>query len=69
MSAEGRPVVARFRYVGDEPRQVSILPAGTLRTVEPDELFEVPAEHADSYECQPHYFQRDDPAPRRGKAD
>lgn len=52
--------MARFRLVADEPRQVSILPAGELRLVAPDELFTVPDEHADSYTCQPHYYKRED---------
>lgn len=48
--------MARIRYVGDEPREVSILPEGTLRRVDPDQLFEVPDEHVESYECQPHLY-------------
>lgn len=45
------------RYVGDEPREVSILPAGNLKLVKPDETFEVPEKYAGSYGCQPHYFE------------
>jgi len=51
------PDTAKFRYVGDEPRSVSILPAGALRRLEPDQLFEVPAEHWASYACQPKLFE------------
>jgi hypothetical protein len=50
------------RFVGDEPRDVSILPAGTLRRVEPDEVFEVDEKVADSYSCQPHLYEVDEPA-------
>jgi hypothetical protein len=57
--------MARFRLIADEAREVSILPAGTLRAVQPDELFDVPDEHAASYECQPALYRRDEPA--RGK--
>ena len=57
--------MASFRYVGDEPREVSILPAGTLRRVEPDELFKVPDEHAESYACQPHLYESQDEQERR----
>jgi hypothetical protein len=59
--------MARFRLVADEPRLVSMLPAGELRRLEPDELFEVPDEHAASYEGQP-YYQRDE-APKSRIAD
>jgi len=52
--------MARFRLVADEPRQVSILPAGELRLIEPDELFDVPAAHVESYTCQPHYYKYED---------
>lgn len=51
----------RFRYIGDEPREVSILPAGVLRLLEPDELFYVGEDHAASYECQPALYVRDEP--------
>lgn len=58
--------MTRIRYVGDEPREVSILPAGMLRRLEPDELFDVPDEHAESYACQPHLYDvGDDRAPRK----
>lgn len=49
--------MSRFRYVGTEPRQVSILPSGRLQKVEPDELFDVPDDHAASYECQPDLYK------------
>lgn len=55
--------MARFRLLGDEPRQVSMLPEGQLRLVEPDELFTVPDEVAASYECQPDLYDRDDTEP------
>ena len=61
--------MARFRFIGDEPRQVSILPAGSLRLVEPDELFEVPDEHAPSYECQPDLYVYDDAPASAGEED
>lgn len=58
--------MARIRYVGNEPREVSILPAGVLRHLEPDELFDVPDEHAESYRCQPDLYDvGDDHAPRK----
>lgn len=49
--------MAKFRLLGDEPRHVSMLPSGTLRRLEPDEVFTVPDEHADSYECQPALYE------------
>ena len=49
--------MAQIRYRGDEPRQVSILPAGATRKVDLDEVFTVPDDHAESYDCQPHYFE------------
>jgi hypothetical protein len=52
--------MARFRYLGDEARHVSMLPAGTLRLVQPDEIFNVPEGVADSYECQPDLYERED---------
>jgi len=52
--------MARFRYLGDEARHVSMLPAGTLRLVQPDEIFNVPENVADSYECQPDLYERED---------
>ncbi len=51
----------KVRFVGDEPREVSILPAGTLKRVEPDEVFEVDEKVADSYACQPHLYEVDEP--------
>jgi hypothetical protein len=48
--------MAQFRLLGDEPRHVSMLPSGTLRRLEPDEVFTVPDGHADSYECQPDLY-------------
>ncbi len=52
--------MARFRLIADEAREVSILPDGALRLIEPDELFDVPDEHAPSYECQPTLYSRED---------
>lgn len=61
--------MAQFRMIADEDRQVSMLPSGELRKLEPDELFEVPDEVADSYECQPHYFELvSAPKPKSAKA-
>lgn len=58
--------MTRVRYVGDELRQVSILPAGTLRLLEPDELFTVPDEHVESYACQPGLYDvGDEHAPKK----
>lgn len=57
----------KVRYIGDEPREVSILPDGFLRLVEPDELFEVPAAVAESYAVQPHLYEVDEPAPTTKK--
>lgn len=54
----------KVRFIGDEPRHVSILPAGTLKRVEPDEVFEVDELVADSYACQPDLYEVDEaPAP------
>jgi hypothetical protein len=56
--------MAQFRFIGDKARQVSMLPAGTLQLVEPDEMFDVPEAVADSYECQPDLYERlDEPPP------
>ena len=52
--------LVQIRYVGDEPREVSILPAGVLRPVQPDDVFDVDELVADSYSCQPHFFQPGD---------
>ena len=61
--------MAQFRYIGDDNREVSMLPSGVLRPVEPDEVFTVPDEHAESYEIQPHYFERqDEPKPTKATA-
>jgi hypothetical protein len=49
--------MAKFRLIADEARQVSILPSGSLRKIEPDEVFDVPDRHAESYECQPHLYE------------
>jgi hypothetical protein len=54
----------KVRLIGDEARDVSILPAGILRRVDPDEVFEVDEKVADSYACQPHLYEVDEaPAP------
>ena len=47
----------KIRYVGDEDREVSILPTGDLRGVTSDAVFDVPDEHVASYACQPHFYQ------------
>jgi len=47
----------KIRYVGDEDRQVSLLPAGDLYAVQPDAVFDVPDEWVESYSCQPHLYQ------------
>lgn len=44
-------------YIGDEPREVSILPMGVPRLIRPDEKFDVPDRFAESYACQPHFFE------------
>lgn len=44
-------------YIGDEPREVSMLPSGVPRRIEPDQRFEVPERFAESYACQPHFFE------------
>jgi len=49
--------MAKFRYVGDEPREVSMLPTGDGRRLEPDELFDVDDKVAASYECQPQFYE------------
>lgn len=49
--------MATVRFIGDEPREVSILPDGLLRLVHPDTTFEVPKEYLESYWCQPHYYE------------
>ncbi len=49
--------MSTVRYIGDEPREVSILPAGFLRLVQPDQTFEVPDKYDGAYACQPHYYE------------
>ena len=44
-------------YIGDEPREVAILPAGFSKLVQPDEKFDVPDEFDASYACQPQYYE------------
>ncbi len=44
-------------YIGDEPREVAILPDGYTKVVQPDEKFNVPDEFDASYACQPHFFE------------
>lgn len=51
--------MSTVHFVGDEPREVSILPSGILRLVEPDQSFSVPDEFDESYACQPHFFEVD----------
>lgn len=43
--------MARVRYIGAEP--VNVPELGPGRTVQPDELVEVPDERFDGYVCQP----------------
>ena len=57
--------MAQFRYVGDEDRLVSILPAGELFRLQPDQLFDVGDEFWDSYACQPHLYQPQSEDPQR----
>lgn len=47
--------MAKFRYIGEEPRVVALLPAGARR-LEPEEMFEVPDSVAEAYECQPQLY-------------
>lgn len=49
--------MSQVTYVGDEPREVAILPDGYLRRIEPDQTFTVPDEFDESYACQPHFFE------------
>jgi hypothetical protein len=51
--------MATVTYIGDETRDVSMLPDGFLRRIEPDQKFTVPDEHAMSYACQPHFYEVD----------
>jgi hypothetical protein len=55
------------RYIGDEIREVSILPSGELRRVEPDELFQVDEKVAESYSVQPHLYEVDEKPAKAGK--
>jgi hypothetical protein len=55
----------KVRYIGDEPRDVSILPSGDLRRLEPDELFEVDEKVVASYECQPALYDVSEPSSAR----
>jgi len=57
--------MAKFRYVGDEPREVSMLPTGDGRRLEPDELFDVDSAYADSYRCQPGLYEEIETAPKK----
>jgi hypothetical protein len=49
--------MSKVSFVGDEAREVSILPSGILRLVGPDQSFTVPDEFDESYACQPHFFE------------
>jgi hypothetical protein len=60
--------MAKFRYVGDEPREVSMLPTGDARRVQPDELFDVDDKVAESYECQPQFYELVETAKAPAKA-
>lgn len=59
----------KIRYVGEESRQVSILPHGMLRLVEPQEVFDVPDAHVASYECQPDLYEVQAAKKTAGKAE
>lgn len=48
--------MAKVKLLADEPLLVSILPHGTLRRVEPGEVFDVDDKHVESYECQPDLY-------------
>lgn len=61
--------MAQFRYVGDEARAVSILPAGELVRLEPDQLFDVGDDWWESYACQPHLYQPQGEDPNRQAID
>jgi len=53
--------MARVRYIGAEP--VTVPELGS-RTVQPDELVEVPDERFDAYVCQPASWESvDEPKP------
>lgn len=51
--------MATIRYLGDEARHVVILP-DDARVIWPDELFDVPDEHAESYTQQQELYRRED---------
>lgn len=62
--------VAKVRLIADEPRIVPWL--GPERTVQPDEVVEVPDEQLDSYVCQPAVWElvaEAKPAVKRGSKD
>jgi hypothetical protein len=59
----------RFRYVGDEPREVVVFPAGEPRLVQPDELITVPGDAWASYACQPALYEALDDDPQRADID
>jgi hypothetical protein len=57
--------MVKFRYIGDEPRAVSILPSGEIRRMDPDQLFEVDGDYWESYASQPHLYEALDEDPNR----
>lgn len=59
--------LVKVRYIGDDIREVSILPEGNLRRIEPDELFEVDEKVITSYSCQPHLYDVDEKPATAGK--
>jgi hypothetical protein len=51
--------VSTVTYIGDEPREVAILPDGMTRVIQPDQKFTVPDEFDASYACQPALYEVD----------
>lgn len=49
--------MAKFRLIHDESRHVSILPHGSTKRVQPEEIFTVPDKYSAAYECQPHLYE------------
>jgi hypothetical protein len=59
--------MSRFRMIADEAREVSMLPSGS-RLLQPDEVFDVPDVHAESYSCQPGLYEEIETAKAPAKA-
>lgn len=53
--------MARFRYVGDEPREVTLHPTGITRRVEHGDLFDVGDSYVSPFESEPDLYVRDEP--------